>query len=148
MRLFDALITKCEVLPNDFVAPEFSIEKLKTFRDEEYKHFLIVRDALKSLGADPTAITPCADVDAVASMGLVQVMNDPRTSVAQCLDALLIAELADNDGWQMLIELTAAMGLNKLIPVFQQAKLEEDKHLQSVRDWLTHNTIVEEARAA
>ena len=74
----------------------------------------MVEAAIRSIGADPTVQTPSADVDGVASMGLIQVLTDPRTSVAQCLEAILIAELADNDGWQMLILFAEKMGMDDM----------------------------------
>ncbi len=43
--------------------------------------------------------------------GLPAVLTDPRTNLIQCLDALLVAELTDNAGWEMLIEL--AQGLKQ-----------------------------------
>lgn len=73
-------------------------------RSEEAQRFLLLKGALESLGADPTAQTPDADVIGVASRGVLKVMADPRTTVGQCLDALLTAELTDHAGWELLIE--------------------------------------------
>jgi ABC-type phosphate/phosphonate transport system substrate-binding protein len=62
------------------------------------------------LGGDATVQTPSADVAGVISHGVSQIMSDPRTTVAQSLQAVLTAELADNDGWQMLQDLTEQLG--------------------------------------
>lgn len=147
VRLYDALIAKCEEI-GGMDAPDFSIEQLRSFRKEELQHMMLVHDVMEKMGADPTAMTPCADVDGVASMGIVQVLTDPHTSVPQCLSAILIAELADNDGWDMLIELTETLGMAEVTQSFRQAKEEEDLHLEYVRSWLATLLIPKEAKAA
>src|SRR5689334_19201636 len=93
VRLYDALIEKCSVARGTMAASRIPLETLWRFRNEELQHFQLASDALRSIGADPTAQTPCADADSVAGMGLIQVLTDPRTSVAQCLEAMLIGEL-------------------------------------------------------
>jgi len=89
VRLYEALLTKYQATPEKL--PEMSNDQLSHFRDEEAKHFELVAKALESLGADPTAQTPGADITGVESMGLMQVLDDPRTTVPQCLHAVLIA---------------------------------------------------------
>ena len=148
VRLYDAFILKCETLGMTEHLPNFSLDLLKEFRDEEFRHFAMVRDSMKKLGADPTAMTPAANVDAVASMGFVQALNDPRTSIDECLCVMLTAELADNDGWNTLIKMAATFGFDDLAADFRIAKTEEDRHLEHVRGWLNHFVIVSEAQAA
>ena len=79
--------------------------------------------------------------------GLVQVLTDPRTSVAHCLEAILIAELADNDAWQLLIVLAGKMGMEDMARDFQKALREEDKHLTHIRQWLKE-MVMEDAAVA
>lgn len=136
VRLYDALITKCEAL-----APHLSVERLHEFRNEESQHFHLVWETMEKLGADPTAQTPCADVSGVAAMGLIQVLNDPRTSLAQCVQAIMIAERTDNDGWDLLIRLAREAGLNDEVKKFQQAKLAEEKHADYIQRWLEQLTL-------
>jgi hypothetical protein len=59
----------------------------------------------------------------------------------QTLQALLNAELADNDGWQMLIELAGTLGHSKLVKQCEKAFQEEQEHLEKVRAWLTDTTL-------
>ena len=133
VRLYEALLTKCQATPEKL--PGMSNEQLMHFRDEEAKHFKLVADCLEQLGADPTAQTPAADVTGVASMGIMQVLDDPRTTVAQSLQALLIAELADNAGWELLIELAEELGQEEMVTSFEEALAEEVEHLDHVRKW-------------
>ncbi|SFI32299.1 ferritin-like domain-containing protein [Nitrosomonas sp. Nm34] len=138
VRLYDALITKCSAAP---MGAHIPLDRLHEFRNEEFQHFKLVENVIRSIGADPTAQTPSADVDGVISLGLIQVLTDPRTSVAHCLEAMLTAELADNDGWRMLIMLAEKMGMEDMARDFQQALREEDEHLVSIRQWFKEMVI-------
>jgi rubrerythrin len=131
-RLYDALLSKC--LSRSDEADGLPIDSLRAFRNEEAQHFALVWDAMKGLGADPTAVTPGADVDGVASIGLMQVMTDPRTSVAQSLHAIHIAELADHDGWELLIKLVEELGQDDMASKFKGALVEEEQHLATIRE--------------
>ena len=99
--------------------------------------------ALESIGADPTAQTPCADTVAVASGGIMQVLTDPRTSLAQCLAAMLTAELTDTASWDLLIKLTRESGQDDLIPGFEQGLQREEEHTERVRMWLNQMVLGE-----
>jgi len=133
-RLYDALINKCEVLGESSPGP--TPAQLREIREDELRHFLLLNRAVTALGGDPTVQSPCADTAQVASLGLMQVLTDPRTNVAQCLQAILTAELTDNDGWQMLIGLAEELGHADLASEFQIALTNEEAHLASVRGWL------------
>jgi rubrerythrin len=130
-RLYDALLGKYQVRTDE--APSLPIEQLQQFRAEEAAHIGLVWDALRQLGADPTSVTPMADTNAVASIGLMQIISDPRMSIAQSIHAIHIAELADNDGWQILIKLALQWGQDDMAAQFKQALAEEDRHLAVIR---------------
>lgn len=134
VRLYDGLLLKHDALGGFDGGP--SRGDLELFRAEELEHFALLKDCLERLGADPTAMTPGADRAAVESMGVAQVIADPRMDLAQSLHAILLAELADNDGWEMLIDLATALGQDEMATEFQRASLEEVRHLESVRRWL------------
>lgn len=132
-RLYDALLTKFQATSDQ--PPQMSSDKLAHIRDEEARHFKLVAGAIEALGADPTAQTPSADVSGVEAMGLMQVVDDPRTSLAQALHAILVAELADNAGWDMLIKLADEMGQARMVTDFREALATEQKHLALVKSW-------------
>lgn len=133
VRLYDALLCHISVVSDRTLGP--SVAELRTIRDEEHRHFEMLRNAIEGMGADPTVQTPAANAVSVESQGLVQILTDPRSSRSQCLHAILVAELADNDGWTMLIELARGLGQNDMVARFEQALREEEKHLQLVRGW-------------
>jgi len=118
-----------------------TLADLQKIRQEEARHFAIVADAIETLGGDPTSQTPCADLVGVESMGLMQAVTDPRTTIAQSLHAILVAELTDNAGWEMLIALVEDQGQNSLITDFSVALDEERTHLQQVQTWFEEATL-------
>ncbi|OWW20194.1 ferritin Dps family protein [Noviherbaspirillum denitrificans] len=140
-RLYDALITKFETMQDQ--STSMTLADLQKIRQDEARHFAIVADAIESLGGDPTSQTPCADLAGVESMGLMQVVTDPRTTIAQSLHAILVAEMSDNAGWEFLIALAEDQSQNALITDFSVALDEERAHLQQVQTWYQEATIGE-----
>jgi hypothetical protein len=134
VRLYDALITKWDVTGSWDGGP--SREELAHIRDEELAHFHLVHTSLERLGADPTAMTPSADLAGVASAGVVKVVTDARTTLPEALQAQLIAERADVDGWSSLIELAEAAGQTDLANEFRQAHQREEEHVVKVKSWV------------
>jgi hypothetical protein len=53
------------------------------------------------------------------------------------MDILLVAELADTDGWQLLVELAEQLGFEDLVPRFRAALVEEERHVVRMRGWIT-----------
>jgi bacterioferritin (cytochrome b1) len=145
VRLYEAVLAK---MPAARLSEgTLTVEEVRRFRDAELAHAHLVKDAIEELGGDPTAVTPCADLAGVQGQGLLQAVTDPRTTLTQCLDALLIAELADNDGWKMLIALAEAAGLQELAQRFTEALAEEDRHLTSMRAWIAERLGIQLGRA-
>ncbi len=138
-RRYGAEITKLEATQDETTS--MTLADLQRVRQDEARHFSIVASAIEALGGDPTSQTPCADVAGVESMGLMQVLTDPRMTIAQSLHAILIAEMADNAGWEMLIALAEDQNQGSMISDFSVALDEERTHLQQVRNWLEEATI-------
>lgn len=145
VRLYDALISKHSAAPDPAILPP--LERLWQIRDEEHEHFMRVAEVIRRLGADPTAMTPAADVTAVMSMGLVQVAGEPRMSFMETLEAILAAELVDNDCWGLLVSLTESAGLKDVADQFRRCLAQEQEHLESVREWV-RNLATSASRAA
>ena len=134
VRLYEALLCRFDASHPHAGSP--SRGDLERIRDEELAHFQMLCDAMRKMGGDPTAITPSADVVAVASMGISAVLDDPRCTLTEGLKAILIAELADNDSWAMLCSLADDLGQDELAENFRNALADEEEHLASVRSWL------------
>jgi rubrerythrin len=132
-RLYDALITKCEVMLDGDIS--MTVNDLEQIRADEARHFMLISEAITSLGGDPTSQTPSADLAGVESMGLVQVLNDARTSIAQSLHAIVTAELSDKAGWETLVALADEHGLSDMVDDFTYALNQEREHLALVQTW-------------
>ncbi|MDB4971155.1 MAG: hypothetical protein JWN44_6844 [Myxococcales bacterium] len=152
VRLYEAVIDKLPAFTVDGALAGPGVADLRKIQEEELRHVDVCRRAIEKLGGDPTAMTPAADVTAVATMGLLQVACDPRMQLADSLQALLAAELIDNDGWELLIQLARGFGQDEMVQAFTQASDEEHVHLTLVRTWLAsmvmHEAGIEEAIAA
>src|SRR5918994_2555128 len=146
-RLYEAVIQKCELLEAEESSGPSS-EELHHICAEELEHFKMLQKAITDLGGDATVKTPCADIAGVMSKGVMQVASDPRTTIPQTLQAMLTAELVDNDGWQMLQDLAAELGQDDLEEQCRRAYEEEQEHLEKVRDWLTSMTMDEVSGSA
>lgn len=143
VRLYEALLSKYHGTKDKKALPPLKI--LEQFHHEELMHFYMVCDVMTELGGDATATTPAADVAAVASQGWVQVITDPRTTFSQSLEIILQAELVDNAGWELLVDLAEAAGLDDISESFTNALKEEDIHLENVREWVSQLTLTGEA---
>jgi rubrerythrin len=133
-RLYETLLEK--VADGGFDGGP-SRSDLERIRDEEAAHFRMLHEKVVELDGDPTAVTPSADVAGVASTGVVAVVSDARTSLAESLEAILVAELADRDGWERLVALAEQAGQDDLAQAGREAERTEQEHLTKVRGWLS-----------
>jgi rubrerythrin len=133
-RLYEGLVSKYDAYGGFSGGP--SREDLEHIRQEEFRHFMLLQSAIEQLGGDPTALTPSADVHATAVHGIMQIIMDPRTTLLQSLEAILVVELADNACWEALIELAQGAGQDELARQFAEAWATEEEHLLKVRSWV------------
>lgn len=140
VRLYEALIVKVSAASS---GPVIDIGALQEIRDDELSHFQLLARTLQGIGADPTAMTPCADVTGVQAAGHLQVLTDPRTTVSQALSSILQIELGDNASWELLIELAQAAGHEDMAQEFQAALATEAHHLELVRGWMREAVMAE-----
>lgn len=140
VRLFDGLITKLECHGSWDGGP--TLADLEGFRNDESRHFALVHETLVNLGADPTAVTPSADLAGVESAGVLQAIADPRTTLAQALHAHLVAELVDAAAWDQLVVLADMLGHEELARSFREAHVVEIRHRDTVAKWLEKHTAL------
>lgn len=133
-RLYEALVSKYDAFGSFTGGP--SRDDLEHIRQEEYGHFTMLQSVIEQLGGDPTAVTPSANLHATAAHGITMVIVDPRTTLLQSLEAILVAELADHACWEALVEFAQEAGEETLVQQFAQARVTEEEHLMKVRHWL------------
>lgn len=144
VRIYQALLSKFDALRGFAGGPTRG--ELEQHLQQEHDHMTLLAESLTGIGADPTVMTPSADLQATMSKGLLDVMVDPRTTLAQCLEALLVIELADNDCWQALAMLASEAGEKALATKFEAALAQEQKHLLRVRAWVAASLDLEFSR--
>jgi len=134
VRIYQALLSKFDAANGSTGgATRVALEQILA---EELAHFVMLEQAIEHLGADPTAMTPAADIESTASGGLLALLVDARTTFPQGLDAILILELTDNEMWDVLVELADEHGEAELATQFRRAREEEREHLIKVRGWI------------
>ena len=134
VRLYEALMDK--VLAMEFAGKAELIADISHIYQEETEHFLMLKNIMEYLGADPTAMTPAANVSGVSAQGFLQVITDPRTTLPQCLEAMLSLELTDSTCWEHLIEAADKAGMGEITENFQQAAQAEKEHVIKIEKWL------------
>ena len=135
VQLYDALLAK--VAAASSVAGGPTRAQLEHIRDEELRHMLLVRDAIRQIGADPGATTPSAAFAGTAALGWVHVLDDPHTTLTQCLEVMLFLEDGDTEGWKLLEEMATALQLDDLAIKLGAAAEVEREHAIKVRRWLS-----------
>jgi hypothetical protein len=133
-RLYEVLISKHEADEGFGGGP--SREDLLQILEEEHRHFAMLVEDMRTIGGDPTAMTPSADIAGTAAMGVLKVVTDARTTLLQGLEAILVAELTDRDGWHALIALARHAGKDDLVERYEAAEAREAEHIEKVRGWI------------
>jgi hypothetical protein len=134
VRLYDALLAKFDAYGGFSGGP--SREDLWEIRTEEHQHLLLLQETIQELGGDATAMTPSANLESAIGKGVGVVVGDPRTTLLEGLEAIVVTELSDNENWEALAELAELGGLAQLVESFQQALATEATHLEKVRAWV------------
>lgn len=134
VRLYEAVLAKLPV--HDAFPGGPATAELTRLRNQEAEHAALLQEAVRAMGGDHTALSPCANLELVCSTGIAQVVTDARTDIGESLQAMLVAELADRDGWSALIALADDVGESIMADRFRDAAEEEEEHLDLVRGWL------------
>lgn len=133
-RLYEVILGKLEQEPAFPGGP--TVEEVKRILLQEYAHFRLVEEIIRGVGGDPTVVTPSANLHATMTSGVVCVVVDPRTTLEQCLEAALVAELIDSEGWDTLLEFVTDAGQEDVLEYVNKAIADEADHLALVRQWL------------
>ncbi len=144
VKLYDTLLERLRSSPD----PQLKavVEQVQQQRDEEKEHEEWLELQIRELGGDVHAPTEKALLVQTESEGIERVVRrDP--SIPHDFHALLAAELADNAGWDLLVQLADELGDRKAKKEFKTRLHEEEKHLLFVREILLKLTEKEVATA-
>lgn len=108
-------------------------EQLETIRQTEIEHERWLATQISLFGGDPEELTPRVQLVEIEQRGLGEVVSkDP--DVSHMFHALLMAELADHAGWELLLELADFADDPLARQEFGARLHEEDKHLLFVQE--------------
>lgn len=134
-RLYDALLSKHQAYGSFDRGP--SERDLEQIQGQRRRHLAVLFEAIETLGGDPTAVTPSANLAGMVARGYSQVLTDPRTNLLQCLETMAMAEQDNLYGWERLIEIARMSGMPDLAERFEVAREEEAKHVRMVSGWIS-----------
>ena len=108
------------------------LEQMQEHRDEEKEHEEWLEQQIRALGGDAYGLSEKTVLVRTESQGIEHVIQrDPR--LPNDFHALLTAELADNAGWDLLVQLADEIGDREAKKQFKKRLREEEEHLLFVR---------------
>ena len=131
VRLYDTLLPRLRHSGDPFF--KGLIKKVEHVRDEEKEHEEWLEEQIRALGGDAQEPTEHTVLVMTESEGIERVVRRDE-NIPHELHALLTAELADNAGWDLLVQLADEFGDSAAKKQFKKRLREEAKHLVLVRD--------------
>lgn len=111
------------------------LDEMQEHRDEEKEHEEWLEEQIRALGGDAHAETERSKLITRESKGIEEVvMSDAKLS--HLIHALLAAELVDNAGWDLLVQLAEEANDRDAKRAFKKRLHEEEDHLLFVRNAL------------
>jgi rubrerythrin len=134
VRLYDKILGRMRNSGDPRIAALF--ERFEQNRNEEKEHEEWLEEQIRSLGGEAHALSEKSVLVRAESQGIEHVIQrDPR--LPNDFHALLTAELADNAGWDLLVQLASEFGDRDAKSEFKKRLHEEEKHLLIVRQAVT-----------
>ncbi|HEY3447168.1 MAG TPA: ferritin-like domain-containing protein [Myxococcales bacterium] len=109
------------------------IPQMKEHRDQEKEHEEWLEEQIRALGGDAHAETERSRLVTLEAEGIKEVI-DVDFGLPHLFHALLQAELSDNAGWQLLLELADEAGDDEAREAFRTRLHHEDEHLRMMRE--------------
>jgi bacterioferritin (cytochrome b1) len=130
VRLYDAIVNDMQRSQNPEVARMLS--PMKQHRDQEKEHVTWLEAQIRGIGGDSQGKTEMSDLITAESAGIEKVITGDHDLVHQ-MHALLTAELVDNSGWELLLELADDADDPEARKEFRKRLHEEEEHLIFMR---------------
>jgi bacterioferritin (cytochrome b1) len=130
VKLYDAILANMQKASNPEVAR--MLPTMKAHRAQEKEHEEWLEAQIRALGGDAHARTEMSDLITAESAGVEKVVTTDQNLVHQ-LHGLLTAELVDNAGWELLLELADDADDEAARLEFKKRLHEEEDHLIFVR---------------
>ncbi|HZU82554.1 MAG TPA: hypothetical protein VE987_06545 [Polyangiaceae bacterium] len=128
VRLYDTILERLDA-SDGVVAFR---EEIQHNRDNEKEHEEWLETQIRHLGGDADAKTEMAELVERESIGIEQVVTGDQL-LPHVMHALLAAELVDNAGWELLMELADDADDGDAREEFRKRLHEEEDHLLFAR---------------
>ena len=132
VKLYDSILTKMRVSSDPSVVD--MIGRMQEHREEEKEHEEFLEEQIRALGGDAHTLTPMAELVKEESKGIEDVILHETRPLPEQFHALLGAELQDNAGWDLLVQLADEAGDHVAKRAFRKRLHEEADHLLFVRE--------------
>lgn len=148
VKLYDAVLDKIRLGGDDNVMR--MLDRLQQHRDEEREHEEWLEAQVRALGGDTHGQTDMSQLETRESKGIEDIILDGDNEISHLFHALLTAELADNAGWDLLVQLADDAGDRDAKHEFKKRLHEEEEHLllmrRAVERLARHEVLGEEVR--
>lgn len=131
VKLYDSILQKMQRSTDPQVGR--MLGQMREHRDEEKEHEEWLEAQIRNLGGDAHGTTDMSSLVAAESKGIEQVVLDGDPSISHMFHALLTAELVDNAGWELLLELADDADDDVARREFRKRLKNEQDHLIFVR---------------
>jgi len=131
IKLYDSVIAKLSASKDaSFVGG--MIPQIAKCRNEEKDHEVWLESQIRMLNGNPEVATDLSDLIERESKGIRDVVAHD-SEVNHLLHALMIAELVDDNGWKLLLELADEAGDDDARQAFRQRAQTEQRHVSYFR---------------
>ncbi len=132
VKLYDKILTEMKASQNPQITK--MLEPMQEHRDQEKEHEEWLEAQIRSLGADDKKPTEMSRLVTKESQGIEEVVLKGTGQIAHLFHALLAAELVDNAGWDLLVQLADEADDSKARREFKKRLHEEEEHLILMRE--------------
>jgi bacterioferritin (cytochrome b1) len=133
VKLYDTLLGRLRA--SDDPALKSLLGHVKEHREQEKEHEEWLEEQIRALGGDAHVPTEQSLLVQAESEGIERVMRRDE-KIAHDFHALLTAELADNAGWDLLVQIADEFGDSEAKREFKKRLHTEEQHLIFVRKTL------------
>ena len=131
VKLYDSVLAK--IAAQQDPDAHGMLENLQEHRNEEKEHEEWLEECVRQLGGDAHGTSDMSELEARESKGVEDILLDGDNDILHIFHALLAAELADNAGWDLLVQIADEAGDRDAKKQFKKRLHEEEDHLLFVR---------------
>lgn len=131
VKLYDRILEKMRASEDAQVRG--MLDTLEQYREEEFEHQQWLEEQIRGLGGDVNVETELSRLVLRESQGIEQVILRGEAQLPHLFHALMAAELVDNAGWELLVDLADEADDDEARDAFEMRLTEEEDHLDYMR---------------